>query len=91
MLHLPRRWEAEHPNFHFAAVASQPQAGDGWTGRIGLVHEAMLADFPQPAGHEVYVCGSVRMVDAAVSAFLARGLDEQSCFSDAFSPAMQLA
>ncbi|GAB2593888.1 hypothetical protein GCM10027034_28630 [Ramlibacter solisilvae] len=90
MLDLLRRWEAEHPNFHFAAVASEPQPGDGWQGRTGLVHEAMLADFPQLEGHEVYVCGSVRMVDAAVGAFLARGLDEQSCFSDAFSPAMKL-
>jgi hypothetical protein len=27
------------------------------------------------------------MVDSAVRAFLARGLDEQACFSDAFTPA----
>jgi NAD(P)H-flavin reductase len=70
-------------------VVSEPQPQDGWTGRTGLVHEAMLADFPDLSGVEAYVCGSVRMVDSAVQAFLERGLDQQACFSDAFAPAMQ--
>ena len=37
-------------------------------------------------GHEVYVCGSLRMVEAAVPAFIAQGLSEDACFSDAFLP-----
>jgi CDP-4-dehydro-6-deoxyglucose reductase, E3 len=68
-------------------VVSEPAPQDHWTGRIGLVHAAMLADFPDLAGVEVYVCGSVGMVDTAVPALLARGLPEQACFSDAFRPA----
>jgi NAD(P)H-flavin reductase len=65
-------------------VVSEPRPEDRWTGRTGLVHEAMLADAQDLAGIEVYVCGSVRMVDTAVPALLAHGLDEQACFSDAF-------
>ena len=38
-------------------------------------------------GFEVYACGSVHMVEAAVPAFVAQGLDEQFCHSDAFVPA----
>jgi NAD(P)H-flavin reductase len=91
LLDLVRQWEAQHPDFRLITVVSDPQPGDHWEGRTGLVHEAMLADIGDLAGHEVYVCGSVRMVDAAVEAFLARGLPEGSCFSDAFSPSMQLA
>jgi NAD(P)H-flavin reductase len=72
----------------FVPVVSEPQPGDGWTGRTGLVHEAMLADFPTLAGHEVYVCGSVVMVDTATAAFLAHGLEEGACLSDAFVPAL---
>lgn len=83
------QWQAEHPDFHVIPVVSEPQPGDGWTGRTGLVHQALLADFPDLGSHEVYVCGSVRMVDTAVQAFLERGLDEQACFSDAFAPAVQ--
>ena len=60
--------------------------GDAWPDRRGQVHEAMLADHPDLAGYEVYACGSVKMVEAAVPDFLAHGLAEQFCFSDAFTP-----
>ena len=50
-------------------------------------HEAMLADFGDLTGYEVYVCGSLRMVEAAVPAFMAQGLGEDACFTDAFLPA----
>ena len=46
----------------------------------------MLADHPDLTGYEVYACGSVQMVEAAVPAFIAQGLGEQFCFSDAFTP-----
>jgi CDP-4-dehydro-6-deoxyglucose reductase, E3 len=46
----------------------------------------MLADHPDLAGYGVYACGSVKMVEAAVPDFLAHGLAEQFCFSDAFTP-----
>ena len=49
----------------------------------------MLADFPDLRGHEVYVCGSVKMVDAAVPAFVAQGVSEDACFSDAFLPVLR--
>jgi CDP-4-dehydro-6-deoxyglucose reductase, E3 len=77
-------WQREHPNFRFVPVLSDLAPGDSWPGRRGLVHEAMLADHPDLAGYEVYACGSVRMVEAAVPDFLAHGLSEQFCFSDAF-------
>ena len=83
---LAERWAREHAQFRFVPVVSEPEPGDAWHGRTGLVHEAMLADFPNLAGHEVYVCGSVRMVEHAVPALLAQGLDGEACFSDAFLP-----
>ena len=86
MADLAETWQREHENFHFVPVLWQPLEGDAWTGRRGLVHEAMLADFPDMTGYEVYVCGSLQMVDAAVPAFVAHGLGEDLCFSDAFTP-----
>jgi CDP-4-dehydro-6-deoxyglucose reductase, E3 len=84
-------WQREHPNFRFVPVLSDVAPGDAWPGRRGLVHEAMLADHPDLAGYEVYACGSVRMVEAAVPDFLAHGLAEQFCFSDAFVPSRTAA
>jgi len=87
LMELPQRWAREHPNFRFVPVLSEPEAGEPWDGRTGLVHEAILADFPDLSGFSVYACGSVRMVEAARPAFVAQGLSEEACYSDAFMPA----
>jgi CDP-4-dehydro-6-deoxyglucose reductase, E3 len=84
LLDLIERWRALHPGLRFTPVLSNADAA--WTGQRGLVHEAMLADHPDLTGYEVYACGSVKMVEAAVPDFLAHGLAEQFCFSDAFTP-----
>lgn len=84
-LALVQRWQREHANFRVEPVLSEADAA--WPGRRGLVHEAMLADHPDLRGHEVYVCGSVQMVQTAVPAFVAQGLSEEACFTDAFVPA----
>jgi NAD(P)H-flavin reductase/ferredoxin len=81
---LPQRWAAEHPNFRFVPVLSHPLPEDHWHGRTGLVHEAILEDYPDLSGHQLYACGSVKMVEAAHPAFAAHGLTQDDCFSDAF-------
>lgn len=83
---LPERWQREHANFRFVPVLSEPGPEDEWTGRTGLVHQAILADFPDLSGFAIYACGSVKMVEAAKPAFVAQGLGEEYCFSDAFTP-----
>ena len=81
---LPVRWAAEHPNFRFVPVLSEPRDEDDWHGRRGLVHQAILEDFPDLSGYQLYACGSVKMVEAAHPAFAASGLAPDDCFSDAF-------
>ena len=81
---LPRRWQSEHDNFRFVPVLSEPAPEDRWSGRTGLVHEAILADFPNLSSFQVYACGSAGMVQAAHPAFRDHGLKQDDCFSDAF-------
>ncbi len=88
---LPEQWAKEHANFRFVPVISEPRPEDHWAGRTGLVHEAILGDFPSLAGYQVYACGSVGMVEAAHPAFRARGLDQDDCFSDVFRLAPRVA
>lgn len=87
MLDLAESWAREHANFRIVPVLSNPADSDVWRGRTGLVHEAMLADHADLTGYEAYVCGSVKMVEAAVPDFLAHGLGKEACYSDAFNPA----
>jgi NAD(P)H-flavin reductase len=77
------RWVREHANFKFVPVVSEALPEDGWKGRAGLVHEAILQDFADLSGYAVYACGSLAMVQVARPAFVAHGLGDDQCFSDA--------
>jgi len=81
---VPARWQQEHANFSFIPVLNQPLPEDHWPGRTGHVHEAVLADFNDLSGYEVYACGAPPMVQAARRDLMARGLPEDAFFSDAF-------
>ena len=83
--HLPEQWQREHENFKFIPVLSEAGPEDEWNGRTGLVHEAILKDFPSLAGNEIYACGSVRMVEAVFPKLKGQGAEEGMCFSDAFT------
>jgi CDP-4-dehydro-6-deoxyglucose reductase len=86
MADLPQQWLAEHPNFSFIPVLSDPEPGTPWQGRTGFVHEAVLADFADLSGYQVYACGAPVMVDSARDAFTqTRGLPEDEFFADAFT------
>lgn len=88
-LYLPElgaQWAARHPNLRYVPVLSSPAADDVWTGRRGLVHEAVLAEHADLSGFQVYACGSSAMIEAAKSAFCAqRGLPDDAFFADAFT------
>lgn len=86
---LAEQWAREHANFKFVPVLSAPEPQDHWTGRTGLVHEAILQDYPDLSQHQVYACGSVQMVKAAQPAFVKHGISTDDCFSDAFHLAPQ--
>ena len=79
---LPQRWAAEHANFLFVPVLSEPDPD--WGGRRGYVHEAVLEDHPDIADYDVYMSGPPVMVEAGRAAFEARGLGLDHMFSDAF-------
>jgi len=80
---LIREWEARFPNIRYRPVLSQPE-GD-WDGRTGHVQEAVLADFEDLTGYEVYACGHPDMVYSAKDAVVACGVEPEHCYSDAFS------
>lgn len=77
------RWQRRHRNFDLTCVLSESAAVPPQ--RAGLVHEAVMADHADLSGHDVYVCGSPGLVQAARSNFVAhRGLPPERFFSDSF-------
>lgn len=84
---LPEKWQQEHDNFKFIPVLSEPKPEHDWQGRTGLVHEAILQDYPQLDNYQIYACGSPEMIDASRAPFMAKGLPEDQYFADKFSSA----
>jgi len=77
---------ATMPQLRYVPVLSEPKAEDGWDGRVGFVHQAVLADLPDLSGHQVYACGAPIMVDSARADFSAKaGLPAEEFYADAFT------
>ncbi len=86
---LPVAWQEMHPNFSYIPVISDPLPGDAWQGRTGFVHQAVLDDFSDLSGYQVYACGAPGMTDVARATFVAeRGLAEDEFYCDAFTPSV---
>ncbi|WP_312461816.1 CDP-6-deoxy-delta-3,4-glucoseen reductase [Comamonas sp.] len=76
---------AEMPQLRYVPVVSDALAEDAWQGRSGFVHQAVLDDFADLSGYEVYACGAPIVVDSARASFTSqRGLPEDAFFADAF-------
>jgi len=80
---LPTEW-ADKGLINYVAVLSDTNETDQWQGRDGYVHQAVLNDFPDLSGYDVYAGGPPVMVSAARDAFTAQGLAEDNFFYDAF-------
>ncbi|MDQ8033076.1 CDP-6-deoxy-delta-3,4-glucoseen reductase [Bordetella genomosp. 1] len=89
---LAQSWADTLPDFRFVPVISNALEEDGWTGRTGFVHEAVMADLPDMAAYQVYACGAPPMVDAARRQFSAQcGLPAEEFYADAFTSEADLA
>lgn len=89
---LAEKWAAEHPGFRYVPVVSDALPEDGWTGRTGFVHRAVMADFPDLSGYQVYACGVPVMVDSARRDFTALcRLPEDEFYADSFTTQADLA
>lgn len=76
----------EMPNLRYVPVVSDALPEDGWQGRTGFVHQAVLGDFADLSGHQVYACGAPIVVESARAACSAqRGLPPEEFYADAFT------
>ncbi len=92
MNELAMRWAAEHAHFQYVPVISDALPEDGWTGRTGFVHRAVMQDFPDLSAHQVYACGVPVMVDSARRDFVEQcRLPELEFYADSFTTQADLA
>lgn len=83
------RLAAEHPNFEWHLVLSEPRPEDNWTGPVGLVRHNVLRDLylkhhPAPEDIEYYLCGPDVMNKAVIRMLLDLGVDRENIMLDDF-------
>ncbi len=84
MLQVTKEWE--QAGIKFTPVLSDAIPDDNWTGRTGFVHQAVMEDYADLSGHEVYACGAPIVVEAAHRDFTAQcRLPNEGFYSDAFT------
>ena len=77
---------AEMPHLRYIPVISNALPEDGWAGRTGFVHQAVLEDFSDLSGHQVYACGAPIVVESARDDYSAlAGLPAEEFFADSFT------
>ena len=92
MNELVEQWAKTIPDFTYIPVISDALPEDGWIGRTGFVHRAVMQDFPNLSGYQVYACGAPIVVDSARREFVAAcKLPEDAFFADSFTSEADLA
>jgi len=74
------------PHLRYIPVISDAAPEDGWQGRSGFVHRAVMADFPDLSDYQVYACGAPIVIESARRDFsdLAH-LPPDEFFADSFT------
>ena len=81
-----RQAAAEFTSLRYVPVISDALPEDGWTGRTGFVHRAVMQDLPDLSGHQVYACGAPVVVESAQRDFVAQcGLPAEEFYADSFT------
>lgn len=79
---LPHSWAEQYPHIRYSSAVSDEPGGEFRFN--GFVHEAVLDQYPDLSGHDVYMSGPPAMIDTARSAFFEKGLPAQRLFYDSF-------
>ncbi len=88
---MARRWARDCGHIHYTPVLSASSDGD-WPGRTGQVHRAVMEDWLDLSGAEVYACGAPAMVAAARRDFSNHcGLSASDFHADAFLSSIEKA
>jgi CDP-4-dehydro-6-deoxyglucose reductase len=72
------------PHFRYTPVLSMPVGEEASRHRTGLVHEAVLADYPDLRGHDVYAAGPPAMIAALREHLPSHGLAPDALHFDSF-------
>jgi CDP-4-dehydro-6-deoxyglucose reductase len=77
-------WQQRQRHFRYVPVLSEASSLEQRAYRHGLVHAAVLSDFPELKHFDMYMSGPPALIEAARRAFASAGLPEDRLYYDSF-------
>ena len=71
---MAEAWSSNHEHVQYHPVLSEVDKLNGWAGKTGFVHDAVLKDHADLSAYDIYACGPPPMINAIVESFPANGL-----------------
>jgi CDP-4-dehydro-6-deoxyglucose reductase len=84
MLDQIQQWAAQNANIRFTAALMEAGPNDPDGSFNGFVHDAVLKQYENLSGYDIYMSGPPAMVDAGRAAFEAGGANTRRLFFDSF-------
>ena len=79
-----QQWAEQHDHIQYSNALSEPESDEQAGGFTGMVHEAVLHQYPELSGFDIYMSGPPAMIDAGRTAFLNNGAEKRRIFFDSF-------
>jgi CDP-4-dehydro-6-deoxyglucose reductase len=79
-----RQWAEQNDHIQFSSAFSEPGSEETVDSFNGFVHEAVLQQYPELSGFDIYMSGPPAMIDAGRAAFLENGAEQRRIFFDSF-------
>ncbi len=79
-----RQWAEQNDHIQFSTALSEPHGDDGRDSFLGFVHEAVLLQYKDLSGFDIYMSGPPAMIDTGRAAFLKNGAEPRRIFFDSF-------
>jgi len=85
MFEQARQWAEQNEHIRFSTALAERDANDEDPGNFhGFVHQAVLKEYGNLAGYDIYMSGPPAMIDAGRTAFLENGAEKRRIFFDSF-------
>jgi CDP-4-dehydro-6-deoxyglucose reductase, E3 len=81
---IVKQWVIDYAHITYSPVLSDTENINGWNGKTGFVHNAILDDYADLSKYDIYACGPPPMVNAVVESFPKHGMNRERLFSDSF-------
>jgi len=79
-----QEWAEQNDHIRYSCALTEPGSGESAGSFNGFVHEAVLEQYPELSGFDIYMSGPPAMIDAGRAAFLENGAEKRRIYFDSF-------